>query len=189
MLKSGLRSKYYALRSQLSEQHVLNASLGIANKLLQLPIWHHDYYHLFLTILEKKEVDTSFLLSLLKGKDKKIVLPKVIDNTVLKHYLLTDNTRFEISRWGIPEPVDGPEVPETRLNVVFVPLLAFDETGHRVGYGKGFYDAFLGMCPVDTIKVGLSLFSPETVITDITQNDTRLDYCVTPEAIYPFGKG
>ena len=42
-----------------------------------------------------------------------------------------------------PEPVDGVEIPSTKIDVVFVPLLAVDKKGHLVGYGKGFYDTFL----------------------------------------------
>jgi 5-formyltetrahydrofolate cyclo-ligase len=44
------------------------------------------------------------------------------------------------------EPVDGIEVPSHKIEVVFVPLLAFDKQGQRVGYGKGFYDKFLAEC-------------------------------------------
>ena len=43
------------------------------------------------------------------------------------------------NRYGIPEPVHGREVPSTDIDAVLLPLLAFDQTGNRVGYGKGFY--------------------------------------------------
>ena len=52
-----------------------------------------------------------------------------------------------------------------QIEVVFVPLVAFDETGNRVGYGKGFYDEFLKNCSKDTIKIGLSFFEAEAVIS------------------------
>jgi 5-formyltetrahydrofolate cyclo-ligase len=70
--------------------------------------------------------------------------------------------------------------------VVFVPLLAFDTTGNRVGYGKGFYDAFLSNVKPETIKIGLSFFEAETSIADVFENDVKLDYCVTPKKIYAF---
>ena len=43
-----------------------------------------------------------------------------------------------------------------QIDVVFVPLLIFDKQGHRIGYGKGYYDRFLSKCKKDTIKVGLA---------------------------------
>ena len=85
-----------------------------------------------------------------------------------------------------PEPVDGVEIPSTKIDVVFVPLLAFDEKGNRAGYGKGFYDAFLSECKPDAIKIGLSFFESEELITDVFEGDVKLDYCVTPNSIHSF---
>lgn len=189
MLKKDLRLKYSKLRTDLTPQAVLNSSLAIANRLLKIPIWNGDYYHLFLSIPEKKEVDTSFIMSILQGKDKNIVLPKININDELSNYLLTDSTRLEKSKLGIPEPLEGIEVPEDKIDVVFVPLLAFDLIGNRVGYGKGFYDTFLSKCKKNVIKVGISYFKAEDKITDPNQYDVRLDYCITPEDIYSFSNG
>lgn len=75
---------------------------------------------------------------------------------------------------------------DKKIDVVFVPLLAFDKTGHRVGYGKGFYDDFLAKCRPQTIKIGLSFFDAEDHIEDIYQGDIPLDYCITPNKIYKF---
>lgn len=160
--------------------------MTIANKALALPIWDAEFYHIFLAIPEKKEVDTSFILSILQGKDKNVVLPKVSGNNNLTHYLLTDSTTLKISKWGIPEPVDGISIPATKIDVVFIPLMAFDTLGNRVGYGKGFYDAFLTRCKGNVVKVGLSLFEAEEKITDVHMHDVPLDYGVTPEKIYTF---
>ncbi|MFS4492509.1 5-formyltetrahydrofolate cyclo-ligase [Maribacter sp. 2308TA10-17] len=188
MLKKDLRLQYTALRKDVSPHSLLNSSLSIANKLLALDIWHFDYYHIFLPITSKNEVDTSFILSILQGKDKNIVLPKVKAERSLKHILLTDNTKLMVNSWGVPEPLDGIEVPIEKIDVVFVPLLAFDKTGNRVGYGKGFYDVFLSNCRKDVIKIGLSLFTVEDKITDVSENDIPLDHCVTPEEIYSFSR-
>jgi 5-formyltetrahydrofolate cyclo-ligase len=78
------------------------------------------------------------------------------------------------------------EVPATKIDVVFVPLLAFDKKGHRVGYGKGFYDKFLSECKPETIKIGLSFFEPEELISDVFEDDVTLNYCVTPNGVYAF---
>ncbi|MGJ8738099.1 5-formyltetrahydrofolate cyclo-ligase [Zobellia laminariae] len=187
MLKKDLRSLYKNRRRLIDNASLEDSSLNIANRLLKLPVWSHDYYHIFLPISENKEIDTTFILSILQGKDKNVVLPKVGDNTTLQHYLLTDSTRLKKNKWNIPEPVDGIEVPISKIDVVFIPLLAFDKKGNRVGYGKGFYDTFLAECREDVIKIGLSLFPAEDdLITDTYDNDVPLDYCVTPSETYSF---
>lgn len=187
MHKKELRIKYKALRAALSEKEVEEKSLAIANQLLRLNIWDKTYYHLFLSIAEQKEIDTEFILQILAGKDKEIVIAKSDFQTrKMSHFLLTDNTKIKKNEYNIPEPVNGLEVPVSMIEVVFVPLLAFDKKGHRVGYGKGFYDQFLAECRPETIKIGLSFFEAEDQIEDVFESDVQLDYCVTPSKIYTF---
>jgi 5-formyltetrahydrofolate cyclo-ligase len=187
MLKKELRVKYKALRKQLSDNDLEEMSLAIANKVLTLPIWDKNYFHIFLPIKEHKEVNTEYVLHLLSGKDKEIIISKSDFQTRnMTHFLLTDNTKIKKNKYNIPEPVDGLEVPTNKIDVVFVPLLAFDKTGHRAGYGKGFYDKFLMECKPKTIKIGLSFFEAEGIIEDVFENDVKLDYCVTPNGVYEF---
>jgi 5-formyltetrahydrofolate cyclo-ligase len=194
MTKMDLRKKYKELRQQLLGEQIEDKSLAIANRLLQLDampagrqVWDNTYFHLFLTIEEQKEVDTEFILQILAGKDKEIVVAKSNFETLeMTNYLLTDSTKFQKNDYNIYEPVDGIEVPTTKIDVVFVPLLAYDTKGNRVGYGKGFYDNFLSNCKEDVIKIGLSFFEPENSIDDVSASDIRLDYCVTPMTLYSF---
>ena len=186
MLKKELRLNYIQSRKNTSPQALSSASLVISNRILDLPIWSYEFYHLFMPISEKREVDTTYILSVLQGKDKNVVIPKVVGERDMEHYLLTDSTVFRLNQWHIPEPAGGLQVSPEKIDVVFLPLLAFDLSGHRVGYGKGFYDAFLSQCRSDVIKVGVSLFEAEEKITDVDPTDVAMDYCVTPERIYTF---
>jgi len=96
MLKNELRNKYKALRKNLKPEEIETYSLAIANRLLQLNIWDKIYYHLFLSIEEQKEIDTEFILQILAGKDKEIVVSKSDFATLeMTHFLLTDNTKFK----------------------------------------------------------------------------------------------
>lgn len=187
MQKSDLRKKYKSLRTSLSLAEIETLSIQIANQCLSLPIWHYTYYHLFLTILKQKEVDTSPLLNILQGKDKQILLPKSdFDSGQMTSYLLTDNTRILPNTYGIPEPQGGLTMAPDLVDVIFIPLLAFDLRGHRVGYGKGFYDRFLERCKPDVLKIGLSFFDAEDRIEDEGSHDITLDICVTPHKLYVF---
>ncbi|MGH2665502.1 5-formyltetrahydrofolate cyclo-ligase [Flavobacterium sp.] len=187
MNKKELRLEYKARRQKLTLDETEEMSLAIANKLLTLAIWEKTYFHLFLPIEEQKEINTEYILHLLSGKDKEIIVSKSDFQTKkMTHYLLTDNTKIKKNEYNIPEPVDGIEVPSNKIDVVFVPLLAFDSKGNRVGYGKGFYDIFLSECTANTIKIGLSYFEPEENIEGISKDDIKLNFCVTPQMIYEF---
>ena len=187
MTKKDLRLKYKSLRKTIPENELEEMSLSIANKILTLPIWEKTYFHVFLPISEQKEVNTEFILHLLAGKDKEIVVSKSnFESLEMTHFLLTDNTKIKKNEYNIPEPIDGLEVPVSKIEVVFIPLLAFDKKGNRVGYGKGFYDTFLSKCKPETIKIGLSFFEASVLITDVFESDITLDYCVTPNEIYKF---
>ncbi|MEO8516355.1 MAG: 5-formyltetrahydrofolate cyclo-ligase [Flavobacterium sp.] len=185
--KTALRKKYKEKRQALTTEVMEEMSLAIANMTLKLDIWNNTYFHLFLPIEEQKEINTEYLLHLLSGKDKEIVISKSdFETRGMTHYLLTDNTKIKKNEYNIPEPVDGLKVPSTKIDVVFVPLLAFDKKGHRVGYGKGFYDKFLSECKQDVVKIGLSFFDSEEEIIDIFENDVTLNFCVTPTTIFNF---
>ncbi|MEO8773732.1 MAG: 5-formyltetrahydrofolate cyclo-ligase [Gelidibacter sp.] len=187
MTKSELRRLYKQKRQELSSEAIENYSLAISNQLLQLPIWDASFYHIFLSIKEHKEVNTDYILNILSGKDKNIVISKTdFESLKMIHYLLLDNTIIKKNSWNIPEPVDGIEINSDKIEVVFVPLLAFDQQGHRVGYGKGFYDQFLSECKPETLKIGLSFFDSEKEIIGIFDSDVALDYCVTPEKVIVF---
>lgn len=187
MTKAELRKLYKEKKNVLSKNDIEDFSLTISNQLLKLPIWEFSFYHVFLAIEEQKEVNTDYILNILSGKDKNILISKSDFKTGdMIHFLLTDNTKIKKNSYNIPEPIDGIEITTDKIDVVFIPLLAFDKQGNRVGYGKGFYDRFLAQCNPDTIKIGLSFFEAENEITDMFDGDISLDYCVTPNQTFRF---
>lgn len=184
--KAVLRTEYQKRRDSLTEEQIADCSIQISNLSLTLNIWEYSIYHLFMTNEKNKEIDTSYLLSVIQGKDKQPVIPKIVDDNRLEHFLLNDQTPLKNNRWGIPEPLGGITINPKQIEVVFVPLLVFDQHGHRVGYGKGYYDRFLDQCSESTLKVGLTFFDPVTKIEDIETHDISLDFALTPERIYAF---
>ncbi|WP_448606319.1 5-formyltetrahydrofolate cyclo-ligase [Paenimyroides ceti] len=187
MNKTDLRKKYRELRLQLPQETIEEESLLIANNSLRLPVWNKTNYHIFLPITENKEINTEYLMHILQGKDKNIIISSTdFETRSMHHFLLTDNTVIKKNAWNIPEPVGGISVLPDAIEVVFIPLLAFDEKGNRIGYGKGFYDQFLSECPKEVIKIGLSLFEAVPHINDVFETDIPLDYCITPNKTYTF---
>lgn len=146
-----------------------------------------DFAHVYLSIEKNNEVNTWPLIESIKIKGGKIVVSKssLITNS-LTHYLLENYAQLEENKWGIPEPKDGEIIDASTLDLVIIPLIVFDRSGHRVGYGKGYYDKFLSECRPDCIKVGLSLAPPLDEIPFVESHDIPLDYCITPLGTYSF---
>lgn len=185
--KTELRKKYKNFRKELTEETIDDLSLELSNKLLSLDIWNYEFYHIFLSIKSLKEVNTDFILSILSGKDKNIVISRSDFKTrTLENVLLTDATKIRLNEYNIPEPIDGIEIKNSKIDVVFVPLLACDKNGNRIGYGKGFYDNFLASCKPEVIKIGLSFFEVEKDLFPVLITDVALDYCITPYDIIEF---
>ena len=183
--KKALRNFFLNKRISLPDKTHEKKSFEITNHCLKLPIWEKDYFHLFLPIKRKAEIDTTLILTLLQGRDKQIIVPK-IKGTRLESILLTDNTKLQINNWGIPEPEKGLILNPKQIDVVFIPLLIYDKKGNRVGYGKGYYDQLLISCKPNVLKIGLSFFESIDEIEEINSNDLILDYCVTPMGIKAF---
>ncbi len=89
-------------------------------------------------------------------------------------------------QWGIREP--KPEAREVAPDILLVPLLAFDRTGHRIGYGAGYYDmtiaALRKIKPV--IAVGIAFAAQEIDAVPVTPRDARLDLVLTERETIDF---
>ena len=183
--KTFLRSHYKKKRFSLTKQEVDDLSQRVYKQLDKLNIWKLKHYHIFISISNYNELDTSFIINKLKSEQKIIIVPK-ISNNELVHIAINDETEFGLNEYGIKEPNDGNHFIIENLDIIFIPLLAFDIEGHRVGYGKGYYDRFLKLTNNSTLKIGLSFFDPINKIQDIDDNDVKLDYCVTPKQVHKF---
>lgn len=185
--KTTLRSQYRARRKELSSADLLSRSLKIAEQVKALDLKGVNNCHVFMSIEHLREVDTQAIVAYLQSIHKQVVVPRTIPQSVrMQHFILTPDMLLTKNSYHIPEPVGGKEVQPYNIDLVFVPLLAFDLHGNRVGYGKGYYDVFLAECRSDTLKIGLSFFDPEQEILDVSPMDVRLDSCITPCKIYSF---
>ncbi len=194
--KSQLRARFHAVRLALSEADVEQYSHQIADRLSDF--LHHRFadrpfvLHTFLPIKRQHEINTWLIVNgLWKQFPQATVVVPVTDpaNRQLHHYPMNAQTVL-IENWlGIPEPVDIAKSlcanPDS-IDLVLVPLLAFDRTGQRVGYGGGYYDRFLAQCRPDCLRMGLSFFGPVEQISNVWSGDVPLDVCITPEELYEF---
>jgi 5-formyltetrahydrofolate cyclo-ligase len=189
MKKGELRKIYREKRAALGQSEMSKLQDLLLIRFQQVPLPFISVLHRFLPAEDKNEVDTEPLANWLNFCNPGLVqlVPKVNTYTnALNHFLLTEDTILIHNEWGIPEPQSGLEISPVEIDLVLIPLLTFDETGHRVGYGKGYYDRFLASCRPDCIKTGLSFFPPADNITDTNTFDIAMDFCITPDRIYEF---
>lgn len=191
MLKKDLRQLYREKRTGVTADTIRQQSEIIAGKLCRWLSFRPAIrcIHSFLPSERKKEVDAFVILRQIRAEFPflKIAVPKIGNgDRVLSHHIYDAATGLANNRWGIPEPVNSEEVPVNEIDAVILPLLVFDKSGHRVGYGGGFYDTFLAACRADTLKIGLCIFDPVEMISDPGPHDIRMDVCITPGRIWDF---
>jgi len=187
MTKAELRKIYLAKQKNLSPSERIEKSRQIANQFFQsFDLSKIRFLHGFIAIEKFNEVDTSLIFKRLwkEFPQMQMLVPRVNFQTrEIENLKLTPETKLAENAWKIQEPTNGESVKAKEIDMVLVPLLCFDETGFRVGYGKGFYDKFLKNCRADCLKIGLSYFKPLAEIADAQEFDVKLDFCVTPKKI------
>ncbi len=93
---------------------------------------------------------------------------------------------LQLNAFGIQEPLPFNKVAPDLIDSMLVPLLGFDQKGHRVGFGKGYYDRYLAKAGKDIQKIGVSYFEPMDNFTDTNEFDVPLSCCITPWNTYEF---
>jgi 5-formyltetrahydrofolate cyclo-ligase len=187
MTKQELREVFKDKRKGLSPGELSSYSISIVELALSSFQMENKTVSLFLPIERKKEINTYSLWEKITGFGSQVAVP--VMNTQkgdLKHILLLTHNQLAVNEIGVPEPQSGKVIAAHKIDVVFVPLLCFDEKGHRVGYGGGYYDRFLKKCNPQCKFIGLSVFTPVDKIDDIVSSDIRLDAVVTPDKVYRF---
>ena len=189
MTKAELRKIYKEKRHGLSLQEVEKFTDLILINFQQIRLPFISYVHTYIASEKLGEAETSSIIRYLEFKNPglKILVPKIdIASGNMQHLHFNDEVELVHNAFGIGEPAGGEAILPGETDLVLIPLLAFDKLGHRVGYGKGYYDRFLAECRKDVIKIGLSFFEAEEQIDNIHQFDIPLNYCVTPRQVYEF---
>ena len=185
--KERLRKLYKSKRAALSLVEKTQYSFQILH---QFKIWVSTrpaltHFHLFLPIVHLHEINTYIIKEFLESSQKKVYTSVIHHGIEMQTVALDSDTKYEVGKFGVPVPISALEADHEILEVVLVPLLAFDRAGNRIGFGKGYYDVFLSHLRPEVIKLGLSYFSPEEEIPS-EAHDKRLDFCLTKDTIFRF---
>ncbi|MBC6110107.1 5-formyltetrahydrofolate cyclo-ligase [Pedobacter fastidiosus] len=186
MLKAEIRKTALKDRLAISDEEYESLNKGLLYQFAARDFSAVKTLHIFLPIKEKKEPNTFLLIEWLveNHPEIKIIVPKAdFETALMTHHEYLGVADLQKNLYNILEPQKG-IIHNGEVDLVLIPLLAFDAQGFRVGYGKGFYDRFLEN--INAQKIGLSLSPAIDKIDDVNQHDIRLDFCITPTETIKF---
>lgn len=157
MDKKELRQYIKDIRNNVSQEQKSYLDNLIFEKAI-----NSDYYKssdcIFIYVSFGNEVDTHRIINYSLANNKIICVPKVINKKEgMKAVRIQSLEELHLSSFGILEPKDlQNSVDPKEIDLLFIPGLAFDNKGGRIGYGAGYYDRFLKTVREDAYKVGLA---------------------------------
>lgn len=186
--KQELRKRLRQTRRLISlQQQEMHAS-QLATQ-LSIQTFFKQAQHIAAYIANDGEISPDKAIYAALATQKQCYLPKIesfIDKK-MQFSPYTSKTKLHTNQYGIPEPSSCAVTPLC-LELILVPLVAFDITGRRLGMGGGFYDRFLAQYPANARPrlVGLAheaqKVPPNTISTDSW--DIQMDMIVTESNLY-----
>jgi 5-formyltetrahydrofolate cyclo-ligase len=180
--KAHLRAAAIACRDALPAEVRRAAAEAIAARAFPLSIAPGAIVSGFMPL--KSEISPLPLMQKLGAAGARLALPQIVGRgSPLSMRAWEFGAPLARGQWGIREPkVDAPEVDP---DILLVPLLAFDRSGHRIGYGAGYYDLTIkrlrALTPV--VAIGVAFAAQEVPEVPLTARDERLDLVLTEREV------
>jgi 5-formyltetrahydrofolate cyclo-ligase len=189
--KADLRREMRARLRALSAAERAEASLLICRYAAHHPAFRRGTYLAVFAPLPS-EPDIHPLIEEAWAEKKRVAFPLMIEHRTRPELKWCEATSWDdLAARGSrglrePDPVRCPPVEPSALDCIFVPGLAFDATGHRLGRGGGFYDAFLAQAPAKLITVGLMFAVQKVPRVPREAHDFKLGSVITEEGLKRF---
>ena len=183
--KQQLRAAALVARDALGEDIRTAAAQTIAARGLPFPLAGGAIVSGYVPI--RSELDPTPLMLSLAAQGVRLALPAIAARgQALLFRAWAPGDRLVLGSLGIFEP--SPAAAELVPEVMLVPLAAFDRTGHRIGYGGGYYDyTFSHLRKArHVIGVGLAFAVQETTLVPALPHDAALDYVLTEQQVFDF---
>ncbi|MBX3225765.1 MAG: 5-formyltetrahydrofolate cyclo-ligase [Labilithrix sp.] len=134
---------------------------------------------LFWPIVARHEVDLRALDAALRTRDVRVAYPTIdAENDVMSFRFVSDVAKLEEQGYGFAEP-PADAAHATDLDVIVVPAIAIDPTGHRIGYGAGYYDRTLPRYAPPAVTLAVAFDWQLIAEVPATDGDVRVDWIVT----------
>ena len=179
--KTTIRELMKQKRQDLDEPAFLLYSRAIYNTLVHLPVFvQADCIGIYIST--DHEVDTRQLISDYV-KEKQICVPKVHGRT-MDFYHINDLNETKPGVFGILEPVTDERVTPEKIDLMIVPLLAYDHAGNRIGYGGGYYDRYLSDVHCPAIALAFSFQEMAAIAPEV--HDQPLTALINEKGLISF---
>ena len=179
--KTELRSKYMSIRKNMDITEKNNYDTKIFNRLISLE-QYINAKQILVFVSKDIEVDTKRLIEYSFSIGKQVAVPKCLNNKgLMSFYYINSLSELSKDTFGVLEPDINKaiEVTDYTSSICILPGLAFDKTGYRLGFGKGFYDRFLQNYA--EIKIGICYNECVTSKLPHGRFDKKADFIVTPK--------
>lgn len=189
--KTNLRQYFRIKRQTITSEKRFVASQLLLEHIRTQP-WYLPSQNFALYLAMAEEIDTIPLIQSLWSEQKNTYLPQIAADRTLAFAHYTAHTPLLVNRFGINEPpANTPICALEDLDVIFMPLVAFDAAGQRLGMGAGFYDktlAKLAALKKRPLLVGLAYELQKADIIPQDEWDVCLDSVVTEQHVHIFSK-
>jgi len=168
------KKKYYEIDKEFFSPLISFIKTNFKKKDLKLSL----YYPSSFEINVLKLLENNYMIN------KNILLPIIKENNIMNFFSWKKNHVLLVNKFGMLEPLKtNIKIP----NLMLVPILAYDRSKYRLGYGKGFYDRYLNKYlkkfnNILTVGVAFSFQKHHKLPRD--KNDVRLNYILTEKGIY-----
>ena len=187
--KAALRRRMRALRRTISPPEARHAGVRVADQVGDLPRWP-EAATVAVYLAADGEIDTTAVVDRCRTENKQICLPVVLPDGRLAFASWEPGAALVRNRFGIPEPPpEAGRYPLSRLDVMLLPLVAWDRTGTRLGMGGGFYDRTLAAGGSQPCLAGLAYESQEIDALPRQSWDIRMDFVVTEAGLHGCAPG
>jgi 5-formyltetrahydrofolate cyclo-ligase len=185
--KACLRHRLSVHRAALTAAEIRYKSAVIAARICTLPVFTASPTVMVYLALPQ-EVQTADIIAVARSQRKRVVVPALDGMTLLAVELPLDAAQLRRGPFGILEPRSRTAVirPE-EIDFIVVPGLAFDRQGGRLGFGKGYYDRFLGQLPTTTYLCGVAFCLQIVPYVPQLPHDVCLPWIVTEQEIISCG--
>ncbi|MBW2503176.1 MAG: 5-formyltetrahydrofolate cyclo-ligase [Deltaproteobacteria bacterium] len=177
MPKKALREELLAKRRHSSAETCLALSLEIQNRFLGSACFQMaKCLAAYSAVCNEVLTDQVARQTLADGK--RLVYPRVV-NADLEFVQVESPDQLSQGSFGVLEPTGEKAVPINEIDLVLVPVIAFDRSGHRLGYGRGFYDRTLAAADQDTLCVGLAYDFQIVDLLPVSEHDQPISILMT----------
>lgn len=186
--KTEFRSFFKKVRNKIPTQERKDKSEIIAQKFLS-EFLNDSYTTYFMYNSFSSEVETGDIIQKLWESNKKILIPRCkTDELTMKAVVYNPQEKLTANIYGISENKSAVDCRE-EIDIIVLPGIAFDITGTRIGFGKGYYDRFVNSLVDTPVLVGLCFeeqLCEENLPFD--EHDKKVDYIITDRQIIKVSK-